>query len=473
MKKIIGRKEEIETLKRLKNSDKSEFVAVYGRRRVGKTFLVKNVFEKPFHFQLTGTANVPLRIQLSNFHTALVKVDPKGTPANPPKNWFEAFNCLGNFLESLPENKKIIFLDELPWLDAPQSYFVSALEYFWNSWASNRNDVLLIVCGSAAAWMLNEVIHNHGGLHNRVTERIPIQPFTLAETEAFLQEKGGVYSRREIAELYMAVGGIPFYLENIQVQQSIAQNIDRLFFYPRGVLRTEYDDLFRSLFRKPDRHIAIVEALVQKAKGLTQKDILTATKLPMGGSFTKVLNELEQSGFIKRYLPFGKNKRDAIYQLIDPYTLFYLNFVRDSKAEGQGIWLAQSASPRWYAWSGYAFEYLCRYHIDQLKKALGIGGVYTEVSAWRSQKSKDGAQIDLIIDRNDRVINLCEIKFSIEPFVITKADADNLQNKLSVFRTETSTKKTLFLTLIAANGLQPNEYSRRLVTVSLDLDALF
>ncbi|MFN0036638.1 MAG: AAA family ATPase [Saprospiraceae bacterium] len=471
---IIGRKTELEILESVFKSSKSEFVILYGRRRVGKTFLVNRMFREHFTFRVTALAKGNLDKQLTNFQASFNAVaDARHDLATAPENWFAAFQSLIKLAEADLRPRKVIFFDELPWFDTHGSDFLTALEHFWNSWASFRSDVLLIACGSAASWMLNQLIHNHGGLHNRITERIPLEPFTLAETEEFLRSKGGVFDRYQIAELYMTMGGIPFYLENVQVNRSVAQNIDRMFFSARGMLRTEYSDLYRSLFKNPARHIAIVESLSQKAKGLTRKDIVAAAKLPDGGTLTKTLDELQQSGFVRRYLPFGKNKRDALYQLIDPFTLFFLTFVRDSKAEGEGAWLAQLASPRWQAWSGYAFEYLCRNHIGSIKKQLGIGGVYTEISAWRSQKNENGAQIDLIIDRKDRVVNICEMKFSTEAFTISKSYAENLRHKISTFREETKTKKALFLTLISAHGLKPNEHSLRLVNDSLDLDALF
>ena len=269
------------------------------------------------------------------------------------------------------------------------------------------------------------------------------------------------------------MGGIPYYLDNVQVNRSVAQNIDRMFFVESGLLTTEYANLYRSLFNDYDKHTAIVEALSEKAKGLTRKEILNITQLSDGGSTTIILEELAQSGFIKKYLPFGKGKRDALYQLIDQFSLFYMTFIKNTMAEGEGAWLAQLDSPKWQAWSGYAFEYLCRYHVKSIKKNLGISGVYAEISTWRSQAKSGGAQIDMLIDRKDRVINICEMKFSVKPFTITKAYADNLRNKMTVFRTETDTTKTLFLTIIAANGLAENQYSQQIVQDSLDMNALF
>jgi len=473
MQQIIGRRQELETLDRVYNSRKSEFVILYGRRRVGKTFLVNQQFGGRFSFRMTALSNATVKRQLVNFHTTLAASAPHIAGDSVPVDWFSAFQLLIKLLSEDENARKVVFFDELPWFDVYGSDFIQALEHFWNAWASMRSDVLLIGCGSAASWMINQLIHNPGGLHNRITERILLQPFSLAETEEFMRSKGGVYDRCQLLELYMAMGGVPYYLDNVQVNRSIAQNLDRMFFTPGAMLNLEYGDLYRSLFNRAERHIAVVEALAQKSKGLSRKELLNASGLTDGGSTSSTLEELEQSGFIRRYFPFGKTKRDALYQLIDAYTLFYLTFVKDSKAEGQGAWLSQSNSPRWRAWSGYAFEYVCRNHIDSIKKQLGISGIYTETSNWRSRESENGAQIDLLIDRSDRVINICEMKFSIKPFTITKEYAANLRNKLSVFRAETNTNKTLFLTLITTFGLNSNEHSTQLVHDSLDMGALF
>jgi hypothetical protein len=470
---IIGRQQEMETLDRVYASKKSEFVILYGRRRVGKTFLVNHKFDTRFTFRLTALSNATLNQQLVNYHTALAATDPHIATDEIPSNWFSAFQLLIRLAMEDKRPRKVIFFDELPWFDTYNSDFLQALEHFWNSWASLRSDVLLIGCGSAASWMINQLIHNRGGLHNRITERILLQPFTLAETEAFIKSKGGVFDRYQLLELYMAMGGIPYYLENVQMNRSVAQNIDRMFFTPGAILNLEYGDLYRSLFNKADRHIAVVEALAQKSKGMGRRELLAAARLPDGGTATATLDELEHSGFIRRYFPFGKTKKDALYQLSDPYTLFYLNFVKDSKAEGTGAWLAQSNSPKWRSWSGYAFEFICRYHTHSIKKHLGISGIYTEASNWRSRNLEKGAQIDLIIDRSDRVINICEIKFSINPFTITKDYADKLRNKIAVFREETGTNKTLFLTMITTFGLKSNSHSIQLVNDSLDMSALF
>ena len=470
---IIGRKEESSILERNYQSYKSEFVILYGRRRVGKTFLVNQLFAEKFTFRMTALANSSMSRQLLNFQVALLNFDAELAGDTPPSNWFQAFQLIIKLADRDKQTKKVIFFDELPWFDTYKSDFLSALEHFWNSWAALRNDVLLIGCGSAASWMINKLIKNRGGLHNRITERIYLQPFTLSETEAFLKWKGAVYDRYQLLELYMTMGGVPFYLENIRVNRSVAQNIDRMFFSPSGLLRLEYDSLYQSLFNKYERHLIIVETLAKKSKGMLRKTLIKESKLSDGGSTTSILNELEDSGFIKKYVPFGKRKRDAFYRLSDPYTLFYLTFVKDSKAQGEGAWLARLNNPKWQAWSGYAFEYLCMYHIDAIKKHLGISSVYTEVSPWKSNLSKGGAQIDLLLDRNDRIINICEMKFSTSEYAISAAYAKQLTNKLTVFKSETETKKTLLLTFITSMRLKNNQYAQRMVKDALTMDALF
>ena len=474
MNKIIGRKNEIAILQQLYQKKKSEFVALYGRRRVGKTFLIKELFGGKYSFHMTGLFNANLKRQLSNFYAALHRFDSQIIEEKEvPQNWFDAFQMLIQHLEQDTNKRKIIFIDELPWLDTPRSEFTSALEHFWNSWAFHRDDIFLIVCGSATSWMINQLINNYGGLHNRVTARIHLKPFNLNETEAFLQSIGGNYDRYQLIQLYMTMGGIPYYLEAINPKHSVAQNVDNMFFSSSGTLRNEFYNLYRSLFKKEERHISVIESLAKKAKGLSRKELAKQSKMKNGGTFSKILEELEQCGFIKKYVPFGKKKRGSLYQLTDPYSFFYLKFIKDSKAEGAGAWLAQMDHPKWRAWSGYAFEYVCFYHIEQIKKTLQIGAVYTEISSWRSSTITNGAQIDLVIDRRDRVINLCEIKFSQKVFSINKAFAENLKNKMAAFRTETKTTKSLFLTFITSFGLKENKYSSRLVQNELKMDDLF
>jgi uncharacterized protein len=472
MENLTGRVEEIEILEKVKSSNKSEFVAVYGRRRVGKTYLIKQFFQEKFTFYFTGMANANTSLQLGNFTSAYREysnIDSKTVP----QNWFDAFGLLRKLIDSKGSELCVIFFDEMPWLDTPRSNFVMALEHFWNSYGSSKTNLKLITCGSAASWMIHKLINNHGGLHNRVTKRLHIQPFTLRETEQFLTTKNIHLEHYQITELYTILGGIPFYLEEIEIGQSVAQNIDKLCFSNTGLLRNEYQNLFKSLFKDAEKHEAVIEALASKAKGLLRDEIIKVAKIPNGGNTSKVLEELEFSGFIRKYLPFNGKQKNCLYQLTDPFILFHHQFMRDSKAEGKGIWMSMMDSAKYKTWSGYAFENVCLWHIPAIKRALGINGIYSEDSSWRSHNKEENAQIDLLIDRKDNVISVCEMKFANDEFIITKDYAEKLKRKLRVFKTESKTKKSLFLTMITTFGVQKNSHFLGLVQNSLTLEDLF
>jgi hypothetical protein len=470
---IAGRKEEVSTLAALKTSNRSAFVALYGRRRIGKTYLIRNVYEDDFSFQVTGLAKADTNGQLANFYVALLKYFPGLEGKSSPQNWFESFLLLSKCLEESSFERKIVFLDELPWFDTAKSGFISALEHFWNSWASARRDVVLIVCGSAASWMVNNLINDHGGLHNRVTHRMRLHPFTLTECEEFFRLRSISFDRYQLVQLYMVLGGVPFYLDQVKGGQSAAQNIENLCFTEDGVLRKEFDNLYPSLFKKPGKHIAIIEALAQKSKGLTRLELLESTRLPDGGSTTRLLKELEESSFIRRYSPFGGKENNAIYQLCDFYSLFYIRFIRHASVDDQDLWITSLDHPSIRAWSGYAFEQVCLAHIPAIKKALGIQGVRTQTSAWIGGDERSKAQIDLVIDRRDHVINLCEMKFSLDAYKIDKDYAASLRRKVAVFREQTGTKKSLFLTMITTFGVENNEYKGSVVQNDLKMDVLF
>ena len=468
MKRIIGRTEQLHQLRNHLKSRRSEFIAVYGRRRVGKTFLIRKAFENQFTFQFTGVANVGMNIQLGQFHAGLIKRTTKmGYEPNRPKDWFEAFGQLIEYLEKFKGNeKKTIFLDELPWMDTRNSNFLSSLEHFWNSWASAREDIVLIVCGSAASWMLNNLIKNKGGLHNRITDRIKLVPFTLAEAEKLLIENGVAEDRYQTLLLYMVFGGIPFYLERITPGESAMQQINKLCFHPDAPFRLEYETIYASLFNKHERHLSVIEALATKGKGLTRNEIIKFSNLSDGGGLTRVLGELEESSFIRKYKTYSQ--REKLYQLIDLYSLFYHKFIKKSDENDKMSWINMIDTPAFYNWAGYGFEMVCLHHVPQIKQALGISGVQTTVSTWRSQK----AQVDLVIDRKDHVINLCEMKFSIKPFSIDKKYAENLRNKITSFREITKTKKALFMTMITTYGTVDKK-NWGLIQNSLEMDDLF
>lgn len=464
---FIGRESEKKILLSAYQNTSSRFVAVFGRRRVGKTSLIRHLLADKFSFQMTAIANANTTQQILNFHTALQRQG--GNFPTIPQNWFFAFQNLIDFLEASSHEKKVVFFDELPWLATKKSDFLPSFEHFWNSWASGRSDVLLVVCGSSASWMINELLRNKGGLHNRVTDRIRLEPFSLQETEAFLHTKNPALDRYSIIQLYMAMGGIPFYLDSVSGQESAMQNIERICFSQNGILREEFSFLLQSLFSKSEQHIAIVNALSTKNKGLTRSEIVAVTSLHNSGRLTTLLSELEESGFIQSYTPFGKSKRDMLFRLSDFYTVFYFKFIRNTTLLDENNWLNALDSGSYQAWKGYAFEQVCLNHVRQIKRALGIQGVVSQAAAWQSTS----AQIDLLIDRKDRVINVFEIKFSEKPYVITQAYAAQLAQKINVFKEVTGTRKSVFLTMLTTFGLQANAYTAALVQQSLEMDVLF
>jgi hypothetical protein len=373
----------------------------------------------------------------------------------------------------------VVFLDELPWLDTRRAGFCSALEHFWNSWASRQKNLILVVCGSAASWMINNLVQAKGGLHNRVTRRIRLLPFTLAETESFLQSRGIDLTRHQMVELDMVFGGVPHYLKEAEPGLSTPQIVDHACFSEQGLLRDEFAKLYASLFDDAEQHVKIVKALARKRGGLTRNDLLASTGLVSGGTTSKLLDELEESGFLQRLVPFGKKENDSFYRLADAFSLFHVAWIQrlGRKSPGSGYWLQQSGSPSWRAWSGYAFEGVCLKHIPELKAALGISGIGTSESQWRHRESgtstRSGTQIDLLIDRQDKTINLCEMKFSDTRFTIDKRYAAALRDKKDVFRRVTGSRKNLFITMVTTFGVTDNAYAKELIASSLTADALF
>lgn len=451
-------------LKKCYDSEKSEFVAIFGRRRVGKTFIVREVMSNKLTLHVTGIFQGSRKEQLEAFYTAVNDIGEK-EKTTKPKDWFDAFQLLRNKLEKLPKQKrikKVLFLDELPWMDTPKSGFLPALEYFWNNYAAWEHDIMLIICGSATSWIVKKIIHNHGGLHNRLTKRIHLKPFTLSETEDFLKQKGIKWSRYDIARCYMTMGGIPYYLDYLTAgSQGLNANIDELFFTEHAPLREEYDILFSSLFHNFKAHVKVIEALAKKNCGMSRKEIISAVNMRSGGELSEVLNDLEACGFIRRYHTYGKTERDAIYQLIDFYSLFYLHFVKNVSPSINRYWTAIANTGKTNAWLGYSFEILCLLHIEQIRQALGFSAVACEYSTWRVKGNEEshGAQIDLVIDRNDNIINLCEMKFSRNEFEITKNYESVLANKIEQFRTQTKTRAALHLTMITTFGVKSNMHS--------------
>jgi AAA+ ATPase superfamily predicted ATPase len=453
---LIGRIKEKEELLDAYHSGKPEFVALYGRRRVGKTFLIRSLFKNEYAFQMTAVLQTETGLQLRTFSEALVQYGYQD--ASIAKDWFEAFRRLRVLLENANRKRKVVFIDEMPWLDTKGSHFTAALENFWNGWASGENDILLIVCGSAASWIVQKLLKSRGGLHNRITRRILLEPFTLRECHDYCAQQGLATDSLSLINAYMFIGGIPYYLDLLSNKTSLAQNINRLCFTKAGALRQEFDNLYASLFRNANQHILIVTTLGGKQKGMTRNELVAATGLSDGGGLTNVLDELEISGFIRKYTPFGKKKKGSLYQLVDYFSLFYLAFIRNSPDDDDAYWMKVSETARFKSWRGYAFEQVCLSHSKQIKRALGVSGVITSTSSWRSSETDPGAQIDLVIDRNDGVVTLCEMKYSDAAVSIDKSLADNLKNKRDAFLEEMPTKKAVQLALVTPLGVKRSQY---------------
>lgn len=471
--KLVGRAKEVEILEKALGSPKAELVAVIGRRRVGKTFLINSVFEGKISFDITGIQDAPLARQLKNFRFSLSERSEKPVPS--PKDWFDAFIQLIDFLKSTGgRGKQVVFFDEVPWLATPRSGFLQGFSFFWNSWAV-KQEIIVVICGSAASWMIQKVVNNKGGLHNRITKRIHLDPFNLSETETFLKTKGVKLDRYQIIQLYMAMGGIPHYLNEVQSGKSATQNIDEICFAREGILNQEFSRLYPALFSKAENHVAVIRALASKWRGLTRLEIIQMTKLSEGGGTTRILEELEQSGFISEYIPFGKKKKEKIYRLTDEYSLFYLQFIDQKVHRESRVWEKLSQTQAWKSWSGFAFESICLKHVPQIKKALSIAGIYSEASSYykKGNAEGEGVQIDLLLDRSDHVINLFEVKFYNGPYILSKDYALQLRKKSMLFQTYTKSVKQIFWSMITTFGVEENEHSIGLIDHSLTINDLF
>lgn len=462
---IIGRKIEIAELTRLKESNQAEFVALYGRRRVGKTWLVRSYFQDQFTFYVTGIARGNRKEQLQNFYKSICEYCKK-TPEQP-KDWYETFDLLKMVIKQSRQRRKVVFLDELPWMDTQKSEFLKAIDLFWNSWGCMQQNLLFIVCGSAASWMVKNIIRDKGGLHNRLTCHLHLDPFTLTETKTYLHSQGIRWSEEMIAECYMIMGGIPYYLHLLDRSMGLAQNVDRLFFAPNALLRDEFDILYKSLFKKSDDYVKIIAALSKRRGGYTREEIVQATGLANGGGLTRRLDELEQCNFIRRYNSL--KGRAPIYQLIDFYSFFYLHFLNGTRSYDRDAWMHLQASPRHTTWLGLSFERLCFAHIYEIQKALGITGVATKTYALLT----DSAQMDMVIERADKVTSLCEMKYTSKPYAMTKLEADKLRHREEELKECLPTQKQVLISLVSNRQPKSNVYYNSLISKCIAIDCLF
>jgi AAA+ ATPase superfamily predicted ATPase len=480
---VIGREKEIEILQETYESIEPQFLAVYGRRRIGKTYLISEFFKnKGIYFEITGMKEGSTAEQLFQFAYEFSRQFNEGKRISPPNSWAKAMNLLHEAIEKVEQGRKIIlFFDEVPWLASRRSKFLNALEHFWNRYLSRNKNVILIICGSSASWIIKNIINNKGGLHGRVTRKMRLLPFTLAETEKYLKSRHIDLGRKQIIEIYLAMGGVPKYLSYVTRGKSAAQTINDECFSLQGRLYEEFENLYKSLFESYDHHIAIVKVL-SKFQALTKDELLEKVHLASGGTSSRMIRELVDAGFLIYIPSFKKKKKGGVYRLVDEYSLFYLTWIADEhKSELENVdaefWLKKFDTPKWHAWSGCAFESLCLKHIQKIKKALGISGISTVESGWqylpRKGSKEQGAQIDLIIDRADKCMNLCEMKYSDSKFVVDKHYQEKLRNKKKVFKEQTGTHKTLFTTLVTTYGVKENAHYLEAVDNQLTMDDLF
>jgi uncharacterized protein len=467
---MVGRKYEIGRLEESLKSQDSELIAVYGRHRVGKTYLIRNVCEKHIKFEVTGLYGGNQEKQLDIFFDELKRVSKKINDKDKPTNWKEAFELLKRYINGLrSKSKKVIFIDEMPWIDTHKSDFRMYFGHFWNTYCEKRNDLVVVLCGSAASYMVQNVISNKGSLHARITYKLQIKPFSLFETQAFLKSKGINWGHYQILHLYIAIGGIPHYLNKVNKGESVVQSIQRMCFDSNGDLINEFDEIFESLFSHSTSHISIVRALGNLNKGISRDELINKSKHAGGGAFTRALDELIASGFVTKYPAFDKKLRKMLYRLSDEYSKFYLKYIEPNKNQGENFWKTMFQQQSYVSWAGFNFETICLKHIDQVKKALKIEGIHSTNSSW----SAEGVQVDLVIKRADNWINLCEMKFYNTPYKIGKSELDHLRNKVSKFKEDTGTKDVVAITMVTTFGVVQNEIFHEIVENAFEMAILF
>lgn len=476
VKGVIGRKEEIKILERIQERDEAQLVAIYGRRRVGKTFLVKKFYNEKFDFFFTGSYNTSTEVQLALFQHTLQEYSKTEQPHF--NDWFEAFAALRDYLSGIKKGNVVVFLDEIPWMERPNSNFLSAFSFFWNQWVGTMSGLKLIICGSATTWMLDHIVGDMGGFYGRSNLTIHLSPFNLSETEMFLKSRRFQYQRRQIAESYMIFGGIPYYLDMLDPKIPFSNNVDALFFADNAPLRNEYEFLFRTLFRNSKIYHNVVAALADNAKGMTQKEVKECIKRQDGGDLSEVLRNLQKCDFVRTYNSFGKKEKDAMYQLTDLFTLFHLRFVRRDSGQDARFWSNISDHAR-DSWQGHAFEMLCLHHIPQIKNKLGISGILTNAFSWSTPPKTDkdggewkGAQIDLLLERADNIISVCEIKYCKDLYAITEAYDARVRERMATFVHHTKTRCSLQCVFITTFGLMRNAFYDN-VQSEVMLDDLF
>lgn len=480
--KFVAREEELDILESAYAREYSSFVAVYGRRRIGKTELVDTFIRSkscPL-FSVTGAYDASLKSHLNNFANKCFLAFDCEKPSF--SSWDEAFLFLQMEIEKLSLDdscKFTLFIDELPWLaEMKNSGFKSALSLFWNDFASKRGDIFLIVCGSATSWIIHHILEDRGSLANRVTTIIHLKVFTLLETKEFLEALGhkGV-THKVVLDYYMALGGIAHYLVLLDKKKSFVQNMEMLFFQHHSVLRVEYYNLFSTLFKNHQNHENIINHLSSRWSGLSVSQLGAKKNLQLGATLSNTLRELEESGFLVKRQKYGQNKREILYSIGDPFVYFFTKWVTPISmvelSQNKNYFSKVYLSSSYRSWAGFAFENICHGHLYQIKKALQIGGVITRSYYWSSSDKKQGAQIDILLERDDDVINIIECKYYNKEFTIDKSYAKNLENKAELFYEKSKYKGSIQIIMLTAFGVKKNDHFNQIVSEELTLEALF
>lgn len=473
MEPIIGREKEMRKLQALANSPRAEFLALYGRRRVGKTFLVNQVFDGQFAFKMTGVIEGSLKDQFTAFADAM---DIFGYEMpKQPTDWMSAFIMLKKALKKAcsPDKRCVVFIDELPALDTDNSNVASALGYFWNEWASLQDNMVLIICGSATSWMITHVIDSKGGLHDRLTYEMPIHPFSLKEVEEYLEVHQFVWNRQMTLQLYMVFGGIPYYLSLLDKGESMVQNVDRLFFSHDTIMRREFRRLFNTLYKSPNKYIDIIKALGKSGRGMTREQLASELKCANNGHLGNKLDDLVHCDLIRKNIVREKalKRKDAIYQLCDFFCAFFLTFIDRAEVE-TGYWKNHVNTPEINSWMGIAYERICMAHIQQIKHALRIDGISSLCYSWRSKETIPASQIDIVIERADKIVNICEVKYSQDEYEMNKEEYEKINRRKNSFVKETGLRHIPWLTLITTEGMAKGKYSEMFQS-QVTLDDLF
>ena len=305
-----------------------------------------------------------------------------------------------------------------------------------------------------------------------ITCQIFLRPFSLKETELFMNDRDFGWSRKQIAEAQMVFGGLPFFFDLLNPDESLTWNINMLCFNQHALLRNESKKLLEATLKKSPVYNRIMERLSHNYYGMPKAQCQEELGIPQG-TFTRAVDDLVKCGYVHESKDNYIKGHPLRLQLVDPFLLFHYNFLsKNAPVQVKSFEVYKADTGKYINWRGHAFEVLCLYHIEQIKKALGISGVNTNEYSWISSKKEGGAQIDLVIERDDGIANLCEEKFTDTAFSISSEYEEDLLNKIELYKQETKTKHATKLVLISVEGIKGSAHTEHITRV-LTLDDLF